>query len=124
MFSCKREAYFQNTFGRLLLLVLLVKKDLSRVTGVWYSWVYVQCLIPYVQQPCYNSHIETYSIPRKNSVNSGMVHFTEINQAPSPYPMLQYIGRVATPKFVSRNCLRYLQTTVRMGEGELVSEFT
>ena len=52
-----------------------------------------------------------------------MVHFAEINQAPPPYLMLQYIGRVATPKLVSRNCLRYLQTTSIMGGGELVSEF-
>ena len=52
-----------------------------------------------------------------------MVHFAEINQAPPPYSMLQYIGRVATPKLVSRNCLRYLQTTLIMGGGELVSEF-
>ena len=42
---------------------------------------------------------------------------------PSPYSMLQYIGRVATPKLVSRNCLRYLQTTLIMGGGGLVSEF-
>ena len=44
-----------------------------------------------------------------------MVHFAEINQAPPPYSMLQYIGRVATPKLVPRNCLRYLQTTLIMG---------
>ena len=36
-----------------------------------------------------------------------MVHFAEINQAPSPYSMLQYIGRVATPKLVSR-CVKKL----------------
>ena len=36
----------------------------------------------------------------------------------SPYSMLQYIGRVATPKLVSRNCLRYLQTTLIMGGGD------
>ena len=35
--------------------------------------------------------------------------------APSPYSMLQDIGRVATPKLVSRNCFRYLQTTLIMG---------
>ena len=52
-----------------------------------------------------------------------MVHFAKINQAPPPYSMLQYIGRVATPKLVSRNCLRYLQTTLIMGGGGLVSEF-
>ena len=55
--------------------------------------------------------------------NSGMVHFAEINQPPPSYSMLQYIGRVATPKLVSRNCLRYLQTTLIMGGGGLVSEF-
>ena len=47
----------------------------------------------------------------------------EINQAPTPYSMLQHIGRVATPKLVPRHCLRYLQTTLIMGEGGLVSEF-
>ena len=63
------------------------------------------------------------SIPGKIYGNSGMVHFTEINQDPSPYSMLQYIGRVATPKLLPRNCLRYLQTTLIMGGGGLVSEF-
>ena len=52
-----------------------------------------------------------------------MVHFAEINQAPPPYSMLQYIDRVATPKFVPRKCLSYLQTTLIMGGGGLVSEF-
>ena len=37
--------------------------------------------------------------------------------------MLQDIGRVATPKLVSRNYLRYLQTTLIMGGRGLVSEF-
>ena len=46
-----------------------------------------------------------------------MVHFVEIIQAPPP-PL-----KLATPKLVSRNCLRYLQTTLIMGGGELVSEF-
>ena len=46
-----------------------------------------------------------------------MAHFAEINQAPSPYSMLQRIGRVATLKLVPRNCLRYLQTTLIMGRG-------
>ena len=32
--------------------------------------------------------------------------------------MLQDIGRVAAPKLVPRNCLRYLQTTLIM-EGEV-----
>ena len=52
-----------------------------------------------------------------------MADFAEINQAPLFYSMLQYIGRVATPKLVPRNCLRYLQTTLKMGGGGLVSEF-
>ena len=52
-----------------------------------------------------------------------MVHFAEISQAPSSYSMLQHIGRVATPKLVPTNCLRYLQTTLIMGSGGLVSEF-
>ena len=66
---------------------------------------------------------ETKSIPRKNSESSGMVHFVAINQVPPPYSMLQYIGGVATPKLVLRNCLRYLQTTLIMGGEGLVSEF-
>ena len=41
----------------------------------------------------------------------------------SPYSKLPDIGRVATPKLVSRNCLRYLQATLVMGGGGLVSEF-
>ena len=67
--------------------------------------------------------IEFKSIPGKIYGNSGMVHFAEINQAPSPYPMLQHIGRVSTPKIVPRHCLRYLQTTLIMGGRGLVSEF-
>ena len=63
--------------------------------------------------------METKSIPGKIYENSGMVHFAEINQAPPPYSILQYIDRVATPKLVSRNCLRYLQTTLIMGGGGL-----
>ena len=62
--------------------------------------------------------IDTNSIPGKLSGNFGMVHFAEINQAPPPYSMLQYIDRVATPKLVPRNCLKYLQTTLKMGEGD------
>ena len=34
----------------------------------------------------------------------------------SPFSMLQFIGRVPTPKLVPRNCLRYLQATLIMGE--------
>ena len=45
-----------------------------------------------------------------------MVHFAEINQASSSYSMLQYVSRVAAPKLVPRNCLRYLQTTLFMRE--------
>ena len=67
--------------------------------------------------------IETKSIPGKNSGNSGMVHFAEINQAPPLYSILQYIGRVATPKPVPSNCFRYLQTILIMGGRGLVSEF-
>ena len=47
-----------------------------------------------------------------------MVRFAEINQAPSPYSMLQHIGRVETPDPVPRNCLRYLEITLIMGEGD------
>ena len=52
-----------------------------------------------------------------------MVHFAEINQAPPPNSMLQHIGRGAIPKLVPRNFLRYLQTTLIMLRGGLVSEF-
>ena len=52
-----------------------------------------------------------------------MTHFTEINQVPSSYSMLQHIGIVATLKLVPRNFLRYLQTTLIMREQGLVSEF-
>ena len=48
-----------------------------------------------------------------------MVHFAEIQQAPFPYSVLQYIGRVAAPKLVPRTCLRYLQTTLIIGRGAL-----
>ena len=51
-----------------------------------------------------------------------MALFAEINQTPSPYSILQDIGRVATPKLVTRTCLRYLQTTLIMWGGGLVSE--
>ena len=52
-----------------------------------------------------------------------MAHFAEINLPPPPYSMLQHTGRVATPKLVPRSCLRYLQTTLIMGDEGLVSEF-
>ena len=47
----------------------------------------------------------------------------EINEVPSPYSMLQHIGRVATPKLMPRTCLTYLQTTLIIGGGRLVLEF-
>ena len=37
--------------------------------------------------------------------------------------MLRHIGRVSTPKLVPRDCPKYLQTTLIMGEGGLISEF-
>ena len=37
--------------------------------------------------------------------------------------MLQHIGRVATPKILPRNFVRYLQTELIMGGGGLVLEF-
>ena len=69
--------------------------------------------------------MKTKSIPEKIYKNSGMVHFTEINQKPdlSPHSMLQDIGREAMPKFVTRNCLKYLQTTFDNWGRGLVSEF-
>ena len=51
--------------------------------------------------------MKTKLIPGKIYENSGMIHFAEINHAPSPYSMLQHIGRVATLKLVPRNCPRY-----------------
>ena len=71
------------------------------------------------------SHINYWdkSVPGKIYGNSGMVHFAEINQFPSPYSMLPDVRGVPTSKLVPRNCLRYLQTTLIMGGGGLVSEF-
>ena len=37
--------------------------------------------------------------------------------------MLQHVGRVATRRLVPRNCLRYLQTTLKMGVQGLISKF-
>ena len=51
-----------------------------------------------------------------------MIHFAEINQAPSPNSMLPHIEREANLKLVPRDCLRYLQTTLSMVGGGLVSE--
>ena len=45
------------------------------------------------------------------------------NAGPSPYSILQYIGRVAIPKLVPESWLRYLETTLIMVGGELVWEF-
>ena len=52
-----------------------------------------------------------------------MVHLAKTNHVPPPCSMLQYIGRVATSTLMPRNCLRYLQTTLAMEGGGLVSEF-
>ena len=52
-----------------------------------------------------------------------MVYFAETNQAPLPYSMIQHIGMEIIRKLVPINSLRYLQTTVVMGIGGLVSEF-
>ena len=52
-----------------------------------------------------------------------MFHFTEINQTPSLYSMLQDVGREATPKLAATDCPKYLQTTLITGWGGLVSEF-
>ena len=45
-----------------------------------------------------------------------MIHIEKINQVPSPYSKLQDIGRVATPKLLPRNCLTYLQTTLKVAQ--------
>ena len=50
--------------------------------------------------------------PWKISGNSGMVHFTEINQDSPSYSIMQLVGRVATPKVAPINFLGYLQTTL------------
>ena len=43
-------------------------------------------------------------------------------QCVSRFVILQHLGRVATPTLVSKNCFKYLQTTLIMGGGELVSK--
>ena len=58
------------------------------------------------------------SIPGKISLNSGMVHFGEINQSAPLYSMLHNIRKAAAPKLVPRNCLRYFQATLIMGRGD------
>ena len=60
---------------------------------------------------------------RKIPGSSGMDHFAKTNHTLSPYSMLQHIGRVATPRLVRRNCLRYFLTPLIMGEEGLDSEF-
>ena len=50
-----------------------------------------------------------------------MIPFAEINQEPTSYSMLQHIGRIAVPKFGSRNYFRYLQTTLIMEQEMYVS---
>ena len=47
-----------------------------------------------------------------------MVNFAKINEAPSPYSMLQHIERVATAKLVTKNCLQYLETTLKREKGD------
>ena len=79
-------------------------------------------LLPNFPKFCGNI-TETKFISGITSGNSGIVNFAEINQVPLPYSMLQYLGRVATPKLVPRNCLIYLQTTLIMEGGGFVSEF-
>ena len=68
-------------------------------------------------------NIETKSIPEKSYRNSGIVHFTEINQTLPSNSMLQDVGREATPKLATTNSPKYLQTTLIMGWEGLVSEF-
>ena len=46
-----------------------------------------------------------------------MVYFAVAGRALSLYPMLHHTSGVATLKFLPRNCLRFLQTTMIMGEG-------
>ena len=45
-----------------------------------------------------------------------MVHFAEMSMVPPPYSILHHVRGIATPGLVPRNCLRYLQTTLTMGE--------
>ena len=57
-----------------------------------------------------------------NYRNSGMFHFIEVNQTPPPNAMLQDVWREATTKLATTNSPKYLQTTLLMGWGGLVSE--
>lgn len=41
-----------------------------------------------------------------------MIHFAHITQAFSPYSMLQHVGRVAKPRLVPKNSLKYWKTTL------------
>ena len=79
-------------------------------------------LLPNFPKLCDNI-TETKSISGITSGNSGIVIFSEINQVPLPYSILQCLGRIATPKLVPRNCIIYLQTAFIMEGGGLVSEF-
>ena len=93
-------------------------KKLPPSPAVLWLWIFVK------ENPQYLTGIvETKAIPGKIYENSGIVHFAEIDQAPSPYSMLQHIGRVATLKLVPGHRLRYLQTALIMEGGGLVSEF-
>ena len=60
--------------------------------------------------------IGTKSIAGKIHGNScRILHFAELNQTP-PLLNVEHVGRIATPKLVQGKCLRYLQTTLILGE--------
>ena len=45
-----------------------------------------------------------------------MVHFTEINQTPPPYPMLQDVGREATQNACNNKLSQILANNIDNGE--------
>ena len=120
-----------STPGNLILQIItqsegFATKGIGKVSKSLRAYIYL-FLPPIVQESSrilqYFNIIDIKSVPGKIYGNSGMTHFAKTNQVPSPYSMLQDIRRVAIPKLVPRHCLRYLQTTLIMGGGGLVSEF-
>ena len=65
----------------------------------------------------------TFHINCWDQVSSWSGPLCRNKSGPSSYSILDHIGRGATKKLVLRNCLRYLQTTLIMEGGRLVSEF-
>ena len=80
-----------------------------RVTECWYN----ETTIPYIN---YWDQVNSWKKVWKFWNGS----FCRNKSSRLPYSLLQYIGRVATWKFVPRNCLRY---NIDNGEKGLVPEF-